>query len=64
MIRGGILAGAAAALIAAGGLFAMGSLPADAQGAKREVPLDTKDDASARPWKRYPGWPSLCFDWS
>ena len=25
---------------------------------KKEVPLDTKGDASARPWKRYAGWPT------
>lgn len=57
MIRGGILAGATAALIAAGGLLTVNVLPADAQGAKREAPLDTKGDASLRPWKRYGAWP-------
>jgi sulfur-oxidizing protein SoxA len=26
--------------------------------AKKEAPLETKEDASARPWKRYTGWPT------
>ena len=47
MFRGGILAGSAAA----------GANGARAQ-AKKEAPLETKEDASARPWKRYTGWPT------
>jgi sulfur-oxidizing protein SoxA len=29
-----------------------------AQATKRAAPLELKDDASVRPWKRYPGWPA------
>ena len=58
MTRGGILAGAvAAALIVAGGFVVAGS-DANAQQKKNEAPLETKNDASARPWKRYAGWPA------
>jgi sulfur-oxidizing protein SoxA len=58
MSRGGILAGSAAAALIAAGLFVIaGEQGASAQ-AKKEVPLETKEDASARPWKRYAGWPT------
>jgi len=58
MSRGGILAGSAAAALIAAGLFVIaGEQGARAQ-AKKEAPLDTKEDASARPWKRYAGWPA------
>ena len=58
MSRGGILAGSAAAALLAAGLFVIaGEQGASAQ-AKKEVPLETKEDASARPWKRYAGWPT------
>jgi L-cysteine S-thiosulfotransferase len=58
MSRGGILAGSAAAALIAAGLFVVaGEQGASAQ-AKKEVPLETKEDASARPWKRYAGWPT------
>jgi sulfur-oxidizing protein SoxA len=58
MSRGGILAGSAAAALIAAGLFVIaGEQGASAQ-AKKEAPLDTKEDASARPWKRYAGWPA------
>ena len=58
MSRGGILAGSAAAALIAAGLFVIaGEQGASAQ-AKKEAPLDTKEDASARPWKRYTGWPA------
>jgi len=57
MSRGGILAGSAAAALIAAGLFVIaGEQGASAQ-AKKDAPLDTKEDASARPWKRYTGWP-------
>ena len=58
MTRGGILvSGTAIALFVAGALIVGGQPRANAQ-AKKEVPLETKGDASARPWKRYPGWPA------
>ena len=58
MSRGGILAGSAVAALIAAGLFVIaGEQGASAQ-AKKEVPLETKEDASARPWKRYAGWPT------
>jgi L-cysteine S-thiosulfotransferase len=58
MSRGGILAGSAAAALIAAGLFVIaGEQGASAQ-AKKEVPLETKEDASARPWRRYAGWPT------
>ena len=57
MTRGGILAGTVAiALLAGAVVLAVGPI-ASAQ-SKKEVPLDTKGDASARPWKRYAGWPT------
>ena len=56
MTRGGILASGAVALIVTGAF----GLAADvqAQTAKRAAQLELKDDASARPWKRYNGWPA------
>ena len=58
MSRGGILAGSAIAALIAAGLFVIaGEQGASAQ-AKKEVPLETKEDASARPWKRYAAWPT------
>lgn len=59
MTRGRILAGcvAAAMLIAAGTFFVATGSGANAQASKRLPPLDTKDEAAARPWKRYAGWP-------
>jgi sulfur-oxidizing protein SoxA len=59
MTRGGILASSAAvALIAAGAFVIAGESGASAQAKNKEVPLETKGDASTRPWKRYPGWPT------
>ena len=58
MSRGGILASSAVAALLAAGLFVIaGEQGASAQ-AKKEAPLETKEDASARPWKRYAGWPT------
>jgi sulfur-oxidizing protein SoxA len=58
MTRGGVLAsGTAVALFVAGALIIGGQPGANAQ-AKKEAPLETKGDASARPWKRYAGWPA------
>ena len=58
MTRGGILAsGTAVALFIAGALIAGGQPGANAQ-AKKDAPLETNGDASARPWKRYAGWPA------
>lgn len=60
MIRGRILGSgvAAVALIAAGvfGLTADAYAQAKAKG--KVAPLELKDDASVRPWKRYAGWPA------
>jgi sulfur-oxidizing protein SoxA len=59
MTRGGILAGGTALILFAAGTFIMaGGTGAGAQAAKKEAPLDIKGDASARPWKRYAGWPA------
>lgn len=59
MTRGGVFAASVAvgALIVTGAfIFAPGS-DANAQAKKKEAPLDIKDDASPRPWKRYGNWP-------
>ncbi len=59
MTRGRILAGGTALVLFATGTFIMASgSDAGAQAAKKEAPLDIKGDASARPWKRYTGWPA------
>lgn len=60
MIRGGIFSSSAAviAVVVAGALVAASGLDANAQTKKKEAPLDIKGDASARPWKRYSGWPA------
>ena len=60
MIRGGIFASSAAAiaLVLAGTLVVASYSDASAQAKKKDAPLDTKGDASARPWKRYNGWPA------
>src|SRR5262245_65901248 len=57
MTRGGILAGIAAIALLAGVAVLVGGPVASAQ-SKKEVPLETKGDASERPWKRYAGWPT------
>jgi L-cysteine S-thiosulfotransferase len=59
MRRGTILAGAAvAALVGTAVIFLAAGPGANAQATKREAPLETKGDASERPWKRYSGWPT------
>src|SRR5262245_65124241 len=58
MSRGGIVAGSAAAAVIVAGLFVIASDQGASAQAKKEAPLDTKEDASARPWKRYAGWPA------
>ena len=58
MFRGGILAGSAAAALVAAGLFVIAGANGARAQAKKEAPLETKEDASARPWKRYTGWPT------
>ena len=57
MTRGGILAGTAAIALLAGAVVLAGGPIASAQ-SKKEAPLELKDDASERPWKRYAGWPT------
>ncbi|MGH6664912.1 MAG: sulfur oxidation c-type cytochrome SoxA [Pseudolabrys sp.] len=54
MIRGGILASAAAVLIAGACGLAIGTY---AQAKDKGAPLELKGDAAARPWVRYAGWP-------
>jgi len=56
MTRGGILASAAAAAIAAGIFGFAADVHAQAKG--KQTPLELKGEASVRPWKRYPGWPA------
>jgi sulfur-oxidizing protein SoxA len=58
MIRGGILASSAAALIVAGTFVIATGSDANAQVQKKPAQLELKGDASARPWKRYSGWPA------
>jgi sulfur-oxidizing protein SoxA len=58
MIRGGILASGVVALIVAGALVVASGASANAQAKKRDAQLEIKGDASARPWKRYSGWPA------
>ena len=59
MARGGILAAGAAMVVAlAGGVFVAGESSVHAQATKKEAPLELKEDASERPWKRYAGWPT------
>ena len=55
MMRGTYISGAAACAILAASLLAA---PAAHAQAKKEAQLELKGDASARPWKRYPGWPA------
>jgi L-cysteine S-thiosulfotransferase len=58
MTRGGILAiGSAAVLFTVAAFVIANGSDAGAQ-ARNEAPLETKGDASARPWKRYAGWPA------
>ena len=58
MTRGGILASGTAAVLFMVAAFAVaGRSGAQAQ-VKNEAALETKGDASARPWKRYSGWPA------
>ncbi len=54
MIRGGILASAAAVLIAGACGLAIGAY---AQAKDKRAPLELKGDAAARPYVRYAGWP-------
>jgi L-cysteine S-thiosulfotransferase len=54
-MRGGCLVGAA---LIAGAVLGVGAAQAQDQAAKKPLPpLELKDDAAARPWKRYSGWP-------
>src|SRR6185437_3849206 len=54
MIRGGILASSAAVAMIAAGVIAFAPV---AHAQAKAAPLELKGDASARPWKRYSGWP-------
>jgi L-cysteine S-thiosulfotransferase len=58
MIRGGILASSAAVLMVVGASMIGGVSEARAQGAKGQAPIETMEDAAARPWMRYQGWPA------
>jgi sulfur-oxidizing protein SoxA len=55
MIRGGILASSAAALLIAAGAAGFAT---DAHAQATKAPLELCEDAAARPWKRYQGWPA------
>ena len=57
MTRAGILASSAAVALIVTGAFGLAD-DVHAQATKRAAPLELKDDASARPWKRYQGWPA------
>jgi sulfur-oxidizing protein SoxA len=59
MTLGGILASSiAVVLFGAGAFVSAGGSDASAQANKKEAPLEINGDASARPWKRYAGWPT------
>lgn len=59
-MRGRFLAtGAAAAALMVTGVFVGADSAARAQ--TRVAPLETAQDAAARPWKRYPGWPAADY---
>ncbi len=58
MTRGGILASGATVALLVAGAFVVGGQPGANAQAKKEAPLETKGDASVRPWKRYAGWPA------
>ena len=58
MTRDGILASSmAVVLFCAGAFVSAGGSGASAQ-ANKQAPLEINGDASARPWKRYAGWPT------
>ena len=52
------LASSAAARVDRGGLVCHCGRTGRQCAGKKEAPLETKEDASARPWKRYAGWPT------
>ena len=58
-MRSDILATGVAAIIA-GAFVVAGALGVYAQ-AKKPAPLELGQDAAARPWKRYPGWPAADY---
>ena len=58
MTRGGILASGATVALLVAGAFVVGGQPGANAQAKKEAPVETKGDASVRPWKRYAGWPA------
>ncbi len=57
MFRAGIFLTAAVAVIASA-LAGFGGSSAHAQATKVQAPLELGEDAAARPWKRYQGWPA------
>ena len=56
-----LVAGAAVVAVIAVGAFAMAGVSGANAQTKKLAPLDTGPDASARPWKRYPGWPAADY---
>lgn len=58
MTRGGILASSMAGVLFVAGAFVSASGSGASAQAKKEAPLEVNGDASARPWKRYAGWPT------
>jgi L-cysteine S-thiosulfotransferase len=55
---GWALASRAVTFIATGAIVVAVGSSANAQAKKRDAQLETKGDASVRPWKRYSGWPA------
>jgi sulfur-oxidizing protein SoxA len=53
-----ILASFAAALTISGAFAIVSGSDARAQSATSNAPIETMEDAAARPWKRYQGWPA------
>src|SRR5512135_1879954 len=58
MTRGRILASRMAVVLFSAGAFVSAGGPGASAQAKKEAPLEINGDASARPWKRYAGWPT------
>jgi L-cysteine S-thiosulfotransferase len=58
MTRDGILASGTVAVLFIAAAFAIAGGPGARAQAKKEAPLETRGDASVRPWKRYADWPA------
>src|SRR5215468_8727108 len=58
MTRGGILASGIATVVFMVTVFAIAGGSGALGQVTKEAPLETKGEASVRPWKRYVGWPA------